>query len=130
MRSQTIRRLDLDILGSTLSFLCLIHCLVLPWMAAMLPVTQLLDESAHVWLFLAIAPAAALAAWSGFRIHHRHSPGVFMAAGVCLVGIAAFAPINETLEVLITLAGSLLLIAGHVHNGRLKLVHRIVMQAS
>lgn len=125
-----MRRLDLDILGSTLSFLCLIHCLVLPWMAALLPVTQLLDESAHVWLFLAIAPAAALAAWSGFRSHRQHLPAALMGGSVCLVGIAAFAPINATLEVLITLAGSVLLIAGHVHNGRLKLVHRIVMQAS
>lgn len=130
MFAKNIRWLDWDRLGGALSFLCLIHCLVLPWMAALLPVTLLLDESAHVWLFLALAPAAALAAWSGFRTHRKHLPSTFMATGVLLVGIAAFTPINEALEVALTVAGSLLLITGHIHNRRLKPVHRRVIQAS
>ena len=130
MLSQTMRRLGQDFLGGALSFLCLIHCLLLPWMAVLLPVTLLMYESAHVWLFMALAPAAAIAGWSGFRAHHQQLPGTLMAAGVMLVGGAGFAPINESLEVSLTVAGSFLLIAGHIHNGRLKLIHRIATQIS
>lgn len=130
MFSKNIRRVDWDRLGGALSFLCLVHCLVLPWMAALLPVTLLLNESAHIWLFLALAPATVLAASSGFRTYRRHLPSTLMATGVLVVGVSAFTSINEALEVTLTVAGSLLLIASHIYNGRLKLIHRIVMQAS
>lgn len=130
MRSQAIRLLKWDSLGGILSFLCLIHCLVLPWLAALLPVTLLLDESAHSWLFMALGPAAALAAWSGFQEHRYSLPSVLLAAGVFLVGIAAFMPIDEVWEVTLTVTGSLLLISGHIHNGRLTLIHRIALQLS
>jgi len=130
MLSRTTRRFSPDFLGGALSFICLIHCLLLPWMAALLPVTRMVDESAHTWLFLTLAPIAVFAGWTGFREHRQQLPGTLMAAGVLLVGSAAFAPINETLEVSLTVAGSLLLIAGHIHNGRLKLIHRIATQTS
>lgn len=128
MLSRTLFHLSPDFLGGVLSFLCLIHCLMLPWMAALLPVTLISDESVHVWLFLALGPAAAMAGWGGLREHRRHLPVLLMASGVLLVGSAVFAPINQALEVPITVTGSALLIAGHIHNGRMKRVHRIVMQ--
>jgi hypothetical protein len=130
MLSKKLYRLSWDHLGGFLSFLCMIHCLVLPWLLIMLPFALLLDEYVHLWLFLAITPTAALAAWSGFRQHRQHLPAIFILLGVFLVGIAALRPIGEGLEVTLTVVGSLLLIFGHVHNGRLRDNYRLAMQIS
>jgi len=119
-----------DGLGGFLSLLCLIHCMVLPWLAALLPITLLLDESAHIWLFLALAPAAVMAAISGYRTHRQHLPIILIVPGVMLVGGAAFTPISESLEVSLTIVGSLLLIIGHLLNGRLKFGQSMVLQTS
>lgn len=97
-------------------------------MAALLPITLWLDESAHVWLFYALVPAAALAGWNGFREHSQVLPIILMCAGIVLVGLGAFLPMSIALETVLTVAGSLLLVAGHIINGRLTLIHRIVMQ--
>jgi len=99
-------------------------------MLIMLPFALLLDESVHLWLFLAIAPIATLAAWSGIREHRQHLSAIFILLGVFLVGIATLTPIGEGLEVTLTVAGSLMLIFGHVHNGRLRNKHRHAMRAS
>ena len=99
-------------------------------MAALLPVTLWLDESAHFWLFCTLVPAAVLAAWNGFRTHRQLLPISLMIAGVVLVGLGTFLPMSSVLETAITVAGSLLLIAGHRLNGRLILIHRIAMQST
>jgi hypothetical protein len=128
MFSKSIHLLKWDSLGGCLSFLCLVHCLILPWMAALLPITLFLDESMHVWLFFALVPAATLAAWNGYREHGQALPVTLITAGIALVGLGAFWPMSETLKTALTIAGSLLLVAGHIINGRLTLIHRIVMQ--
>lgn len=127
---QPIRPLKWNSPGSILSYLCLIHCLIPPWMTALLPVTTILDESAHVCLFTALTLSVALAAWMGFRKHRQVIPGAVMAAGIALVGIVAFIPTGERVKTVLTVAGSLLLIAGHISDGRMTHIHRIVMQQS
>jgi hypothetical protein len=112
-------------LGGVLSFLCLIHCLVLPWMAALLPIALLTDESAHAWLFAALAPAALLAAFTGYRANADPKPAWGLVVGVTLVGAAAFAPWLESVETLLTVVGSLLLIGCHGHNLRLARIRHI-----
>lgn len=128
MYTKTLHLLKWDSLGGFLSFLCLIHCLILPWMAALLPFTLWLDETAHIWLFCALVPAAALAAWNGFHEHGQILPIAFMSTGIALVGLGAFLPMSKTLETVLTVAGSLLLVSGHIINGRLTLIHRIAAQ--
>ncbi|MEQ1601840.1 MAG: MerC domain-containing protein [Methylophilaceae bacterium] len=87
-----------------------------------------MDESVHIWLFCALVPAATLAVWNGFREHGQSLPILFMSTGIALVGSGTFLPMSRTLETTLTVAGSLLLVAGHIINGRLTLIHRIVMQ--
>jgi len=62
------------------SNLCLFHCLALPWITALLPATMMLNESAHAWLFTALAPAIALAAWRHYRKHRQATPDAVMTA--------------------------------------------------
>ncbi|MCB5190812.1 MerC domain-containing protein [Methylobacillus arboreus] len=114
-----------DKLGNLVSLLCLLHCIALPWLAVVLPLSFLLDESVHVWLFIALLPAAVFGAWSGWRHHGDGKPSLLLAAGLALVGAAAFIPMNTATEVALTIPGSLLLIAGHTLNRRLKLISHI-----
>ncbi|MCB5188915.1 MerC domain-containing protein [Methylobacillus caricis] len=114
-----------DKLGNILSFLCLIHCIALPWLALTLPLAILMDERVHVWLFIALLPAAIFGAWSGWRHHHDLKPSMLLAGGLTLVGFAAFLPIGEAAEVAVTIPGSLLLIAGHSLNRRLNTLSQI-----
>lgn len=115
----------LDMLGGVLSLLCLIHCLVLPWMAALMPITLLMDESAHAWLFAALAPAALLAAFTGYRTHGDPKPAWGLAAGVALIGVAAFVTWLETIETPLTVIGSLMLIGCHGLNMRMARISAI-----
>ncbi len=127
---QLIHLLKWNSPGSILSYLCLIHCLIPPGITALLPITMILDESAHVCLFTALTLGVALTAWMGYRKHRQVTPGAVMAVSIALVGIAAFMPTGERVETVLTVAGSLLLIAGHIADGRVTHIHRIVMQQS
>ncbi|WP_081775038.1 MerC domain-containing protein [Methylobacillus glycogenes] len=118
-----------DKLGNFVSLLCLVHCLVLPWLAMFMPLSVFLDESVHVWLFAALLPAAVFGAWSGWRHHADLKPSLLLASGLILVGCAAFLPMNTAAEIALTIPGSLLLIAGHSLNRRLQaLSHFAAMQ--
>jgi hypothetical protein len=108
-------------LGGTLSFLCLIHCLALPWLAVLLPVAPLLDESVHLYLFLLLTPIAALAAWQGLSKHGKRMPPIFLGIGLVLVALAMLLPVSRASEIMLTAAGSLLLLTGHVLNSRPRL---------
>lgn len=104
---------------------------MLPWLAVTLPLSIFLDERVHVWLFIALLPAAIFGAWSGWRHHHDLKPSILLAGGLVLVGIAAFLPVSEATEIAVTIPGSLLLIAGHSLNRRLKtLSHMLASQAA
>ncbi|MDQ3267802.1 MAG: MerC family mercury resistance protein [Pseudomonadota bacterium] len=75
-----LRLLKCNSPGSIFSYLCLFHYLALPWITALLPVTMMLNESAHAWLFIALTPAIALAAWMDYRKHRQVTPDAVMTA--------------------------------------------------
>ena len=125
MRLFSNKNLSWNGLGGTLSFLCLMHCLALPWLAVLMPVVPLLDASVHLYLFLLLAPTAAYAAWQGLGKHGKRKPILFMSVGVALTAMAVFVPMAESSEIMLTVAGSLLLITGHALNSRSAHLHRI-----
>lgn len=105
----------LDLYAAALSTLCLVHCLVLPMLASLLPVLGLLSENewVHKALVLLAIPATLLACWSSMS--RRQHPG-FVAvalAGLSLLLLAAFAESLAAFEVAITTAGALLLATAH-----------------
>ncbi|MCU1320203.1 MAG: MerC mercury resistance protein [Edaphobacter sp.] len=111
-----------DKLGIWASALCLVHCVVTPILLSVSVVfAQVLPGEGKTHRFMAIGVAAlgGVALINGFRTHGRRRIVVLMAMGLALIFFGAF--YGERLsspryEVLITLAGSVLMIAAHRMN--------------
>lgn len=117
----------LDAVALIFSGLCLVHCLALPVLVAILPLAAsslVADERFHQWLLLGVVPTSVVALGWGWRRHR--SPLVFACGlvGMCLMSYAAFGrQLNELStdgERWLTVIGALLLAAGHLRNYQLR----------
>lgn len=103
-----------DRLGVGVSLLCLVHCLALPVIASgvwlVIP-----HEDVHLWLFFVLVPLVLLSAIPGYRHHRRKSVLWLFGLGTAMVAgaLSLHAVVGPAGEVVGTVAGSLLLIAGH-----------------
>jgi hypothetical protein len=108
-----------DRLGITLSAVCLVHCLALPVVIAVLPLVaaQWLQASTfHAAMALGLMPVALLAVVPGLRMHGRASVAAAMAAGLSLLSTAAFAGerlLSREWEIGLTVAGGAILVIAH-----------------
>jgi len=107
------------------STLCAVHCLFSPVLIVLVPAlasTVLADETFHRFMLLWVVPTSGVALWIGCR-HHKD-------ANVLLLGVAGLAVLAATTvwgqallaepaEKAATIAGSLLMSAGHWRNYRL-----------
>lgn len=115
--------------GLWLSSLCAIHCLLTPLLVLALPVLGGFFEQEWVHLGMAffVVPVGLIAFWSGYK-HHRQirvlSLGV---VGLTLVGLASVLP-HEMVEIqeldVVTIMGSICLIAAHIVNRRACFCHQ------
>ncbi|WAC46900.1 MerC domain-containing protein [Asticcacaulis sp. SL142] len=115
----TTQMLDAASIG--LSGLCLAHCLILPVLAAGLPVFGQFSESEliHQVLVLIAAPLSVWAFWrSGGWRDYRISG--FGGLGIFLLGIAAFYPPLLPYEAPLSIVGALMLAAAHLINATRK----------
>lgn len=108
-----------DLSSISLSLLCLLHCLALPVAVAFLPALSAWAgaEWLHV-LFVAVAIPSTLLALHGSHRKRTSSTGIVILAGgglLCLALGAAGWP-AESLETVLTVAGSLLLAVAHLRN--------------
>ena len=98
-----------------LSFMCLIHCLALPVMAAFLPLAGVLAEVEwiHKLLVLLALPITALAVTR----HRKTGVGLFFIVpaivGLALLLAAAFIEAFHDLETQLTIIGAMLLASAH-----------------
>jgi hypothetical protein len=114
----------LDRFAVCLSLLCMVHCLALPLLVAVLPIVggALLPDREFHWLMLVLVlPASAWALTNGYR-HHRRSGiaalgavGLGVLLGISLFGHELFGPGGERLT---TSAGAMLVAVSHVLNFR------------
>lgn len=105
------------------SLLCLVHCLALPFLLLLLPgIIGLFarSEAFHYAALALIVPSAAAAFWLGYRRHRALRPTLFGVAGVGGLAVALLPGMTEGTETWLTVAGSLLLVAGHMMNWRLR----------
>jgi hypothetical protein len=113
------RIFDLSAIG--LSGLCLVHCLALPLLAAILPVFGAWAKAEWVHgVFVGIAaPLSAGALWFNGR-GERGPPGLYFAAlaGLVLLALGAVGWPSHALETPITVTGSLALVSAHLWNWR------------
>jgi hypothetical protein len=111
-----IQRL-MDAGGATLSGICLIHCLALPSLGALLPFAGILahDERVH-WAIIVLAVPTALLAFSARIRTQRNGWGLagIAAVGVSLMAAAMFAP--ESAETFLSVAGGVTLASAHLAN--------------
>lgn len=120
-----MRQLLLDRVGISLSGLCVLHCLLLPVLLALLPMWGL-GEAVHAWLHpvfaVVLVPTTFLAAAVGFARHESFNAVGLLAAGLTAIVVAGFLGHDRpgtVVETAITVLGSALLIAGHIVNWRL-----------
>lgn len=105
------------------SLLCLVHCLALPFLLLLLPgIIGLFarSEAFHYAAMALIVPSAVAAFWLGYRRHRALRPALFGLIGVGFLVAALLPGTAEGAETWLTVAGSLLLVAGHAMNWRLR----------
>lgn len=106
-----------------LSALCLVHCLALPLLLAVLPVllgSFVSGEAFHRWMLLAVVPTSAWALIGGVGRHGVRAPLMIAAVGIALLTLAAFGGswfgLPESGDTGLTVVGGLLLAAAHSWN--------------
>lgn len=116
-----------DRVGATASLLCAVHCMLLPFVLALLPLIGLGFLAGHTFERIFVACAAALASASllaAYR-HHRHPQALFlMVPGIVLLvfGVAIDINAHVMIHTVSVVTGGLLVASAHVTN--LVLAHR------
>ena len=117
----------IDNLGITISSVCAIHCVLLPAIFIIAPYSFLASHEFHIALMYFILPCAAIAFILGCRKHGDVIVGLMGTLGIVLLGSAilineiyhAEQHSEELVSVLITVAGSVMLILSHLRNRKL-----------
>ncbi len=113
-----------DIFAIGLSVGCMIHCLALPLIVALLPALplgMLEDEQFHRWLLVAILPTSFVALFMGCRKHRQVQVVALGAAGLALLVWAAIFGhdlLGELGEKAVTTVGAVIIAASHILNQR------------
>ena len=117
----------IDNLGITISSVCAIHCVLLPAIFIIAPYSFLASHEFHEALIYFILPCAAIAFVLGCRKHGDIKVAVMGTLGVILLASSllfheifhAEEHSEELITVLITIAGSIMLILSHIRNRKL-----------
>jgi MerC mercury resistance protein len=120
---RTLPSAGLDWFGAAVASACGLHCLVTPWLLALLPVSSLrfLADERTEWALLTVALLSGLASLvpSYIRHHHRGAALWWFATGsLLLLGVNLSLDESVVDSMLVALAG-LALFAGHRVNARL-----------
>lgn len=122
-----VKRKTWDAFGVSLSALCIVHCMILPLLIVAFPslVHEWLpqEDKTHVVLLAFILGIAGFAFVSGYRVHGKMRPVLWMAVGILIISYASFFAhdqLGHLWEPVIAIAGSLALIRAHILNHRCK----------
>ena len=118
----------LDGAAVLLSALCLVHCLLLPFIVAGLPLlAQFSGSHLHAQMLVVVVPLSVVALGLGFRGHQNRRIIAIGATGLLLLIVGATLA-HEYLGIfsdrLLTTAGALVLAMAHYHNTVLARRHR------
>lgn len=117
-----------DRLGATASFLCAVHCALLPFVLALLPVLGLGFLASHAFergFVLFACVLALLSLVNGYRRHRRPLPLMLALPGLALLllGIALIDGPSVALHSTLVTCGGLLVASAHFSNLRLDRLH-------
>ena len=110
-----------DRVGATASFLCAVHCALLPFVIALLPLIGLGFLADHRFERVFVACAAALASvtiLTAWRRHRRLNALFLLAPGIALLlaGIAIDIDAHIWLHTALVICGGVLVASAHVVN--------------
>lgn len=118
----------LDNAAVALSGLCLLHCLLLPFIVGALPFFgQFGSEHFHLQMLLIVVPVSTVALALGFRKHRSVRIFAWGIVGMLLLLVGATIAHNRlgvTADRLFTIGGALTLAVTHYYNNRLSRRHR------
>lgn len=117
----------IDRVGATASLLCAVHCVLLPFVLALLPLIGLEFLAGHMFERIFVTCAALLAGASilvGYRRHRKPHALYLMVPGIALLlfGVAINLDVHVVLHTVAVVCGGVLLASSHVTN--LVLSHR------
>lgn len=107
-----------------LSMLCVIHCLVLPFLLVLLPSLgslQLADEAFHKWMLAAVIPISIYALTMGCKKHQHYRLLLWGISGIVIMVLAVLIGhdiAGEAGEKVLTLLGAMLIVVAHLGNFR------------
>lgn len=106
----------LDFIAVGLSALCVIHCVALPLLVAIMPVIAQAAENelAHKLIVVAAVPVSLRVIWKTLPLERNKLFVGVVLAGLTLLILAAFVEAMETYEQLVTIAGASLLSTAHI----------------
>ncbi len=137
----------LDYFGIVLSWACMLHCVLLPFVIPVLPALEVFaDDHTHRYLAIVILLVGALAFHRGYQKHQNTMILLLGLSGIALLFVALTIPVDSALpidgnvhhghthtetghqghggfffsaETLLTVLGSILLVYAHLRNIRL-----------
>jgi hypothetical protein len=119
-----------DRIAIALSTICIVHCLTMPFIIALVPLAALAGGDAHFHslMFWFVVPTSIIGFGLGVRVHGRLDIVGVGALAIALLAAAAFyghGAWEPSLEVLVNVAASVTLAAAHWRNFReVRRVHR------
>ena len=121
----------LDRVAIALSTICIVHCLAMPVLIAVLPVAALAiggDGHFHSLMLWFVVPTSVLGFGLGLRVHRRIDIVAMGAVAIAALAAAALwghSAWDPSLEVIANVAASVLLAAAHWRNFReVRRLHR------
>lgn len=120
-----------DRVAIVLSTICIVHCLAMPFVIALLPVTALAlggDGHFHTLMLWFVVPTSILGFGLGVRVHKR--AGIVLVGALAIAGLAVTAlwghsAWDPSAEVAVNVAASVVLAAAHWRNFReVRRLHR------
>lgn len=121
-KADAVRKDALDGIAIGVSFTCMVHCLALPALVALLPAwSAWLDvpEAFHVWVLAFALPFSLAVLLRASRGRWWFGPLWLGIGGLALMGLG-LALRDPLIEPIVTSLGAVLLAAGHLVNWRLR----------
>ena len=115
----------LDRIAISLSTICIVHCLAMPFLVALLPVAAFSfgsDGHFHALMLWLVVPTSAIGFSLGYSVHHNTKivvAGAVAVAVLALVALWGHDHWDPRFEVTVNVAASILLAIAHWKNFRL-----------
>ena len=112
----------LDRIAISLSAICIVHCLSVPLVVAVLPIAVLGfggESHFHAAMLWLVVPVSVVGLIMGFREHHRAQIVVAGALGMAVIAYASIYGHGQwpfSIEMIVSVVGSLLLAGAHWAN--------------